>query len=125
MPREKRPAKEIILTEQAVGKRFLIYVNGYRVFVTWSCLQVIKALVVARLDGNNGGYVAAGELNAEPANVRRYVYIWSLGLGDQERGGDPRLRGVKLFETDRAGHLRLTVERDQIKFETADTRSFF
>lgn len=117
MPREKRPAKEIRLTEQRVGKRHLIYVNGIAVFVTFSCFEVIRRLVRARLDGPEGGYLPNRELNAQPDFVRTYIRAWERAMSDPDLGGDSHLVGVIVFESDSRGHWRIIPDRDQIKFE--------
>ncbi len=112
--RKKRTTKKAIelqLTDQMVGFRHVVYVNGCQSFVTDSCIFMLKTLVRAMLDGGNNGFVRDVDLNAEPSNVARYVYRWEKDIG----AFDKRLEGVQIFETDRQGNWRIVIPRKGLK----------
>lgn len=101
--KKKTKAESLELTSHRVGLRTQVYINGYAVLVSDSCLAAIKLL------SKSSDFQPAKILNAAPDNVPRYVYKWENDFCDPKRGGSSQLRGVKLFENNRSFGWRLVV----------------
>jgi len=82
-----------------------VHVDKVEVFIRESFRDMIVRL------SKTDGWTPGADLNAEVTNVYRYVHKWHKELADPAFGGDKKLRGVRLIESDKRGNWRLGVKK--------------